>query len=138
MAAKALTTPRRRCVAPAVFPGVSADADIANPPVRVPAMTPLLRLAPTDPVAVATRDIEAGEQVRLDDLSLVIAVDVPLGHKVALRQIEAGERVEKYRVPIGTATAAIAPGEIVHTHNLRSNYIPTFTLEPGHRFGEET
>jgi len=25
----------------------------------------------------------------------------------------------------------------VHTHNLRSNYIPTYTLEAGHRFGEE-
>jgi hypothetical protein len=116
---------------------VNADAELASHRIRVPAMTPLLRLAPSDPVAVATRDIEAGEQVRLDDLSIVIAVDVPLGHKVALRRIAAGERVEKYRVPIGTATADIAPGEIVHTHNLRSNYIPTYTLESGHRFGEE-
>jgi altronate dehydratase len=98
---------------------------------------PLLRLAPTDPVAVATRDIAAGEQVRLDDVAIIVAADVPLGHKVALRRIAAGEKVEKYRVPIGTATADIAPGETVHTHNLRSNYIPTYTLEFGHRFGEE-
>ena len=100
-------------------------------------MTPLLRLAETDPIAVATRDIAAGEQVRLGDLVLAIAAAVPLGHKIALRRIAAGERVEKYGVPIGTATCDIAPGETVHTHNLRSNYIPTYTLEAGHRFGEE-
>jgi altronate dehydratase small subunit len=100
-------------------------------------MNPLLRLAETDPVAVATRDIAAGEQVRVGDAAIAVAAAVPLGHKVALRRIAAGERVEKYRVPIGTATADIAPGEIVHTHNLRSDYIPTYTLESGHRFGEE-
>jgi altronate dehydratase len=100
-------------------------------------MTPLLRLADSDPVGIATRDIAAGEQVWLGALSIIAAADVPLGHKIALRPIAAGEKVEKYRVPIGTATQDIAPGETVHTHNLRSNYIPTYTLEAGHRFGEE-
>jgi hypothetical protein len=100
-------------------------------------MTPLLRLAETDPIAVATRDIAPGEHVVLGELAITVVAAVPLGHKVALRRIMAGERVEKYRVPIGTATGEIAPGEIVHTHNLRSNYIPTYTLEAGHRFGEE-
>jgi altronate dehydratase len=101
------------------------------------AVPKLLRLAATDPVAVAARDIAAGESVTIDGIDLTVRAAVPLGHKVALRAIAAGERVEKYRVPIGTATAAIAPGEIVHTHNLRSNYLPTYTLEHGHRFGEE-
>ena len=100
-------------------------------------MTPLLRLAESDPVAIATRDIAAGEQLRLGDVLISVAAAVPLGHKIALRRIAAGEKVEKYRVPIGTATEDIAPGETVHTHNLRSNYIPTYTLEAGHRFGEE-
>ena len=98
-------------------------------------MTPLLRLAASDPIAVAARDLEAGETVAIDGIVLTLPVRVPLGHKVALRPIAAGEKVKKYRVPIGTATAAIAPGEIVHTHNLRSDYIPTYTLESGHRFG---
>jgi flagella basal body P-ring formation protein FlgA len=100
-------------------------------------MTPLLRLAASDPIAVAARDIAAGETLSVGGVTLTLAAGVPLGHKVALRPIAAGEKVEKYRVPIGTATAAIAPGEIVHTHNLRSDYIPTFTLEDGHRFHEE-
>jgi hypothetical protein len=100
-------------------------------------MTPLLRLAETDPIAVATRDIEAGETVSVGGVTVTVAASVPLGHKVALRAIAAGEKVQKYRVPIGSATTAIAPGEIVHTHNLRSDYLPTYTLEDGHRFGEE-
>jgi len=100
-------------------------------------MTPLLRLADADPVAVATRDLEAGEHVAVGEIALVLPARVPLGHKVALRRIEPGEKVLKYRVPIGTATAAITPGEVVHTHNLRSDYLPTYTLEAGHRFAEE-
>jgi altronate dehydratase len=102
-----------------------------------PSVTPLLRLAETDPIAVATRDIAAGECVVVAGTTVTVAAAVPLGHKVALRAIAAGEKVEKYRVPIGSATADIAPGEIVHTHNLRSDYIPTYTLQSGHRFGEE-
>jgi hypothetical protein len=100
-------------------------------------MTPLLRLADSDKVAVAARDIAAGESVVIDGITLTVPTPVPLGHKVALLPIAAGEKVHKYRVPIGTATAAIAPGEIVHTHNLRSDYLPTYTLADGHRFGEE-
>lgn len=99
-------------------------------------MTPLLQLAETDRIAVATRDIAAGETVALAGVTLTFAAPVPLGYKVALRPIAAGEKVLKYRVPIGTATSAIAPGDIVHTHNLRSDYIPTYTLDDGHRFGE--
>jgi hypothetical protein len=43
--------------------------------------------------------------------------------------IAAGERVIKVGVPIGTATQAIAPGEHVHSHNLRSDYIATDVQE---------
>jgi hypothetical protein len=59
--------------------------------------------------------------------------DVPLGHKLALVPIAAGDRVVKCGVPIGTATRKIAPGAHVHTHNLCSDYLPTFTLAEGQR-----
>jgi hypothetical protein len=91
-------------------------------------MSALLRLAETDPVAIASRDIEAGETLTAGDAAIVTVEKVRLGYKVALRPIEAGETVEKYRVPIGIATEAIAPGAVVHVHNLRSDYIPTQTL----------
>ena len=100
-------------------------------------MNALLRLAESDPVAVAIRDIEADEQVAVGDRQLRLPARVPLGYKVAVLPIKAGDKVLKYRVPIGVATADIAPGEIVHTHNLRSDYLPTYTLQDGHRFGED-
>ena len=46
---------------------------------------------------------------------------VPSGHKVARRAIAQGEFVIKYGEIIGRATQDIAPGEWVHTHNLRSH-----------------
>ena len=41
-----------------------------------------------------------------------------LGHKVALRDIAVGEPIIKYGESIGAASAAIAEGEHVHTHNV--------------------
>ena len=43
------------------------------------------------------------------------------GHKYARRDIAEGENVIKYGMPIGHATRAIAAGEHVHVHNLKTN-----------------
>jgi altronate hydrolase len=76
---------------------------------------PALRLHPTDTVAVALRDVAAGEEVAP---GMVAAAAVPFGHKLAIAAIAAGEPVVKYGFPIGRATAPIRPGEHVHSHNL--------------------
>lgn len=68
-----------------------------------------------DDVAVAVVPIRAGELVRE---GVRAAVDIPAGHKIALREIAAGEPVRKYGWPIGRATTAIEPGDHVHSHNL--------------------
>jgi altronate dehydratase small subunit len=47
---------------------------------------------------------------------------VALGHKVAVREIQSGEAVVKFGVPIGRATAKIRPGQWVHLHNCASNF----------------
>jgi len=44
---------------------------------------------------------------------------VPLGHKLALREIARGERVIKYGQVIGEATSDIHAGNHVHVHNIR-------------------
>ena len=81
--------------------------------------------APDDFVGVAVRDIAAGADVpgRVQSSGDVFALDVvenvPLGHKVALRDIASGERVVKYGVPIGEATQDIRVGQHVHVHNLK-------------------
>jgi (2R)-sulfolactate sulfo-lyase subunit alpha len=45
---------------------------------------------------------------------------VPLGHKVALSDLKAGDTVIKYGEDIGRVIAPIAKGEHVHTHNLKT------------------
>ncbi|MBQ8229923.1 MAG: altronate dehydratase [Clostridia bacterium] len=46
---------------------------------------------------------------------------IPAGHKFALRPIKCGEYVIKYGEIIGKATADIAEGDWVHTHNVKSH-----------------
>ena len=46
---------------------------------------------------------------------------IPAGHKIALRDIPAGECVIKYGQIIGRAAQDISKGEWVHSHNLRSH-----------------
>jgi altronate hydrolase len=68
----------------------------------------------SDDVAVALRDLEAGEV--LDGLT--VRAPIARGHKLALHAIARGAQVHKYGWPIGLAKADIAAGDHVHTHNL--------------------
>lgn len=81
-----------------------------------------------DNVGVAITDIKAGEEVEgvfIDNMSqgikLMALNDIPLGHKIALKDIKKGETVIKYGRPIGSASKDIKLGEHVHIHNLKSN-----------------
>ncbi|MCL6608584.1 MAG: UxaA family hydrolase [Geminicoccaceae bacterium] len=86
----------------------------------------LLLLAPEDNVLVACGDLPAGTELVIDGEPVRLAREVPTGHKLARRAIAAGEKVVKYGAPIGSAREPIAKGAYVHTHNLRSDYIPTW------------
>lgn len=78
-----------------------------------------LRLHPDDDVACLLRDHAAGEApVLADGPAPRLTAQVPLGHKIALREIAKGAAVVKYGAVIGHATQAIAPGDHVHLHNL--------------------
>jgi (2R)-sulfolactate sulfo-lyase subunit alpha len=78
-----------------------------------------------DDVAVAVRDAEPGDAhgAYLDDggtMTITVRAPIPLGHKVALRDLAASAPVTEYGETIGLARVAIAKGDLVHTHNLRS------------------
>ena len=78
-----------------------------------------------DDVATALDDLAPGLIALLGEASrtgICAAQTVPKGHKIALRTLTAGAPVRKYGVIIGTATAPIAAGGLVHCHNLCSNY----------------
>jgi altronate hydrolase len=81
---------------------------------------PLIRVADSDNVAIALRPIAAGEKLSVGGLSITANAATAPGHKIALTSIQAGESVFKYGVPIGIATEKIAPGDWVHSHNLRT------------------
>lgn len=46
--------------------------------------------------------------------------DVPIGHKVALRDVKSGDTAIKYGADIGRFIADVAAGEHVHVHNLKT------------------
>jgi (2R)-sulfolactate sulfo-lyase subunit alpha len=79
-----------------------------------------------DHVGVAVADIAGGEEVEgalLDGggaFSVKSVDEVPLGHKIALRDIKKGEKVVEYGEVIGVATEGIRKGAHVHVHNIKS------------------
>ena len=88
----------------------------------------LIILSPDDTIAVARCGIGKGEDVVLAGQSVQLAAAVSMGHKLALRPMALGDKVLKYGVPIGSATVAIAVGDHVHLHNMKSDYTPTYAL----------
>jgi altronate hydrolase len=81
----------------------------------------LFRIHNDDTVAVALVPLKKGEILPSPAGGMLGAKDdIPAGHKIALGDIEMGERIIKYGLPIGTAQARIVRGGHVHTHNLRT------------------
>ena len=81
----------------------------------------ILQINKLDNVAVALKDLAKGDIVSVNDFTVTVQEDIPSGHKIALKNIAAGENIIKYSFPIGHANGAIAPGSHVHTHNLKTN-----------------
>jgi hypothetical protein len=77
-----------------------------------------------DNVAVAVTALKAGERLNIGRATVALAQDIPSGHKFALASLGAGAEVVKYGEVIGKTTAAIAPGEHVHVHNVVSARLP--------------
>lgn len=100
---------------------------MANAPTPLPPGG-LLRLAATDNVLVATGPVGPGLAPINGGGQITLTEAVTLGHKVAARAIAKGDKVLKYAVPIGSATADIPAGAHVHVHNMQSDYTPTHSL----------
>jgi hypothetical protein len=93
----------------------------------------VLLLSAEDNVVVCRRDVRAGERFVLDGDVFVARCDVALGHKIARRLIRRGEPVVKYGMSIGSSTVEIQPGDWVHLHNMKSDYIQSHTRDSGSR-----
>lgn len=54
------------------------------------------------------------------DFKLTAKMDIPIGHKVALKPMSEGDTVFKYGEDIGKMIGAADVGEHVHTHNCKT------------------
>ena len=80
-----------------------------------------------DTVAVVVVEgVEAGMPltgwVMDDDRTLEIQArqDIPIGHKIAVRDMAIGDTVLKYGTDMGKVVAAIGTGEHAHVHNIKT------------------
>ncbi|MGH7634511.1 MAG: SAF domain-containing protein, partial [Burkholderiales bacterium] len=76
-----------------------------------------IRLNPADDVVIARVELAAGTTL-VKEANVSVATRVPAGHKVAVRDVKAGQPVRRYNQIIGFATKDIRAGEHVHVHNL--------------------
>lgn len=83
--------------------------------------------SPKDNVGVVVvEDLKAGTDMmgvitETDTTTRVTAKnDIPIGHKVALKDLKPGDTVIKYGEDVGRIVADVKMGEHVHTQNLKT------------------
>jgi altronate dehydratase small subunit len=95
----------------------------------------VLLMSPDDNCVIAPTALRAGTSVLIDGAAVLLNQDIAIGHKLARTALAVGDKVLRYGAIIGSVTQPIAAGEHIHTHNLASDYIPTYTLgQDGHHF----
>lgn len=85
-----------------------------------------------DNVAVALADLKKDQVIVVDHNNITLKDDIQRGHKFAIKAIAQDDQIIKYGYPIGRAKSAIAIGEHVHTHNVRTDLKASgvYTYEP--------
>jgi hypothetical protein len=94
----------------------------------------LLQIHKNDNVVIVVASIHPGDNEVIDGRNINFAQEIGIGHKVAARHIKSGEKVYKCGLPIGSAKEEIAVGAHIHLHNLKSDYISTYTRDSDHAF----
>ena len=79
-----------------------------------------------DDVGVAVMDLKVGEDIGVVTLEgkavkqIKLVSNIPLGHKIAMRDLALNKQVIEYGHSIGATVAPIVAGEHVHVHNIKS------------------
>ncbi|WP_346730239.1 UxaA family hydrolase [Caballeronia sp. dw_276] len=94
----------------------------------------LILQSPQDNCLIAGARLEAGERVEIEGEIVTLAKTIDLGHKVARYALRTDQKVLRYGAIIGHVSSDVQPGDHLHTHNLESDYIPTYTHDAGHAF----
>lgn len=83
-------------------------------------MKTFIKIHDKDNVLVALTDLKAGETLEIDGVVVQVRMDIPKGHKVALKKISKDEDIIKYGLPIGYSLEDIEVGDHVHVHNIKT------------------
>ena len=75
---------------------------------------------------VVVEGVKAGQDMNawiMDEdrtITLKARQDIPIGHKVALKDMNTGDTVLKYGIDMGKVVAPIKTGEHAHVHNIKT------------------
>ncbi|NLI66994.1 MAG: altronate dehydratase, partial [Tissierellia bacterium] len=97
-------------------------------------MKDFLRINEADNTIVALRYLERGMLLEDGERKIELLEDIHPGHKIAARNIKAGENIIKYGYPIGRATKDILMGQWVHVHNTKTNLAETMDYKYNPKF----
>jgi altronate hydrolase len=79
----------------------------------------LIKVNPTDNVAVALVPLNSGENIEFEGENVNILSDVKAKHKIALMDLNIGDRIIMYGVLVGKASLFIAKGDLLSTLNVK-------------------
>ena len=79
----------------------------------------LIKVHPSDNVAVALVNLNAGDVVSFEGQELKILSDTKSKHKIALEKLELGAKIIMYGVLVGSANGMVQKGEVLTTENVK-------------------
>lgn len=75
---------------------------------------------------VVVEGVKAGDELtgwvmdQDSEIKFKATSDIPIGHKLAIKAMKAGDTVVKYSTDIGKVVADIGTGEHAHVHNIKT------------------
>jgi altronate hydrolase len=80
-----------------------------------------LKIDEKDNVIISLVYLSKGEKLHFGEEVITVSEDIKIGHKIAIHDISSGDFVIKYGQVIGKAFKDISKGDLVHSHNLKTN-----------------
>lgn len=91
-----------------------------------------IQIHPNDNVAVALTDLPAGEVLHLSGRDVTLREAIPVGHKIALTDLNEQDLVIKYGYPIGHVIRRVQSGEWINEQVLKTSLegIQSYVYQP--------
>ncbi len=88
-----------------------------------------IKISVADSVVVCLIAFAKGETISVDDQEITVRQDVPMGHKILIKDTPKGTDIIKYGYPIGHAIDDLKAGEWINENNLKTNLAGTLSYE---------